>query len=193
MLRSAQRIPFPLCLGQADDGPRTRDLKLGKLALYQLSYVRAPGNVAPAVTRLVGDLDAPAGDTPGELYPIGTVESSLADRAVAPKQGREGDAPSATLVLHPRYEPALEGLGRGDRVIVVTWLHRADREVLRVHPRDDRSNPMRGVFSTRSADRPNPIGLHEVEVVAIEGVRVQVDALEAVHGTPILDLKPVLR
>jgi tRNA-Thr(GGU) m(6)t(6)A37 methyltransferase TsaA len=87
---------------------------------------------------------------------------------------------------------ALDGIGPGDRVIVLTWLDRARRDVLRVHPRDDSRNPLRGVFGTRSADRPNPIGLHEVEVVAIEGERVRVRPLEAVDGTPILDLKPVI-
>ena len=86
----------------------------------------------------------------------------------------------------------LDGLGPAHRVIVLTWLDRADREVLRVHPRDDPANPERGVFSTRSADRPNPIGLHEVEVLAREGARVQVRHLEAVDGTPVLDLKPVI-
>jgi tRNA-Thr(GGU) m(6)t(6)A37 methyltransferase TsaA len=109
----------------------------------------------------------------------------------APKQGFEG-APDAWLVLEPGVLDALDGVAPGDRVIVLTWLDRARRDVLRVHPRDDRSNPLRGVFSTRSADRPNPIGLHEVEVLSIEGARVQVRQLEAVDGTPILDLKPVI-
>lgn len=127
-----------------------------------------------------------------EVCPIGRVESSLADLEAAPKQEREG-APPATLVLEPRLRPALDGLGAGDRVIVVTWLHRADRGALRVHPRDDPANPMRGVFSTRSSQRPNPIGIHEVQIVAIDGERVEVSALEALDGTPIIDLKPVLR
>jgi tRNA-Thr(GGU) m(6)t(6)A37 methyltransferase TsaA len=86
----------------------------------------------------------------------------------------------------------LDGISPGARVIVLTWLDRARRDVLRVHPRDDATNPQRGVFSTRSADRPNPIGLHEVEVVSINGDRVRVRQLEAVDGTPILDLKPVI-
>jgi len=115
----------------------------------------------------------------------------LTDPAEAPKQGFEG-APDAWIVLDPTVLDALEGVKPGDRVIVLTWLDRARRDTLRVHPRDDRSNPMRGVFSTRSSDRPNPIGLHEVEVLAIEGERVQVRHLEAVDGTPILDLKPVI-
>jgi tRNA-Thr(GGU) m(6)t(6)A37 methyltransferase TsaA len=131
--------------------------------------------------------------TGGELslIPIGRVESPLIEPSDAPKQGFEG-APDAWLVLEPAVLPALDGLGPGDRVIVLTWLDRADRRVLRVHPRDDPRNPERGVFSTRSADRPNPIGLHEVEVLAVDGSRVHVRNLEAVDGTPVLDLKPVI-
>ena len=126
-----------------------------------------------------------------ELVPIGYVESPLTDPAEAPKQGGEG-APEAWLVLEPRVLEALDGTQPGDRMIVLTWLHEARRDVLKVHPRDDARNPLRGVFSTRSADRPNPIGLHEVEVLAIEGGRVLVSPLEAVDGTPILDVKPVI-
>ena len=123
--------------------------------------------------------------------PIGHVESPLVDAAAAPKQGFEG-GPDAWLVFEPDVREALDGLEPGARVIVLTWLDRADRGVLRVHPRDDRSNPMRGVFTTRSADRPNPIGLHEAEVLAIEGTRVRVSDLEALDGTPVLDVKPVI-
>jgi tRNA-Thr(GGU) m(6)t(6)A37 methyltransferase TsaA len=126
-----------------------------------------------------------------ELNPIGRVESPLTDPAAAPKQGDEGGA-DAWILFDPGVLDGLTDTTAGDRVIVLTWLDRADRAVLRVHPRDDPSNPMRGVFSTRSADRPNPIGLHEVEVVAVEGNRIQVRPLEAVDGTPVLDLKPVL-
>lgn len=126
-----------------------------------------------------------------ELRPIGRVESTLTDPAMAPKQGDEGGV-EAWLVLDPPVADALDGLSPGDQVIVLTWLDRARRGVLRVHPRDDPANPLRGVFTTRSQDRPNPIGLHEVEVVGIEGERVHVRPLEAVDGTPILDLKPVL-
>jgi tRNA-Thr(GGU) m(6)t(6)A37 methyltransferase TsaA len=125
------------------------------------------------------------------LRPIGRVESRLTDPAAAPKQGREG-APDAWLVFEPDVLDALDGIGPGDRVIVLTWLDRARRDTLRVHPRDDPANPLRGVFGTRSADRPNPIGLHEVEVLEVEGERVRVQPLEAVDGTPILDLKPVI-
>jgi tRNA-Thr(GGU) m(6)t(6)A37 methyltransferase TsaA len=126
------------------------------------------------------------------VRPIGRVESELTDAADAPKQGSEG-GPDAWLVLEPDVLSALDGLSAGDRVIVLTWLDRADRTALRVHPRDDPANPERGVFSTRSADRPNPIGLHEVEVLSIDGNRVHVRPLEALDGTPVLDLKPVLR
>lgn len=127
-----------------------------------------------------------------ELRRIGTVESPLGDLDSAPKQGFEG-SPEAWLVFEAEVLPGLGDIHVGDRMIVLTWLHRANREVLRVHPRDDAANPLRGVFSTRSADRPNPIGLHEVEVVAVDGLRIRVRDLEAVDGTPIVDLKPVLR
>jgi tRNA-Thr(GGU) m(6)t(6)A37 methyltransferase TsaA len=126
-----------------------------------------------------------------ELAPIGRVESPLTDPASAPKQGHEG-APDAWLVLDASVADALSDVGPGDRLIVLTWLDRARRDVLWVRPRDDASNPLRGVFSTRSADRPNPIGLHPVEVLAVDGLRIQVRDLEALDGTPVLDLKPVL-
>jgi tRNA-Thr(GGU) m(6)t(6)A37 methyltransferase TsaA len=126
-----------------------------------------------------------------ELKPVGRVESRLTDKADAPKQGHEG-APDAWLVFEPDVLAALEGIRPGDRLIVLTWLDRAQRDVLRVHPRDDTANPKQGVFNTRSPDRPNPIGLHEVEVIAIEGERVHVRPLEALDGTPIVDVKPVL-
>jgi tRNA-Thr(GGU) m(6)t(6)A37 methyltransferase TsaA len=127
-----------------------------------------------------------------ELTPIGRIASDLTDPASAPKQGHEG-APDAWLELEPDVLDALDGVRPGDEVIVLTWLDRARRDVLRVHPRDDPGAPLQGVFNTRSQDRPNPIGLHPVEVVAIEGARVRVRPLEALDGTPILDLKPVLR
>jgi tRNA-Thr(GGU) m(6)t(6)A37 methyltransferase TsaA len=127
-----------------------------------------------------------------ELTPIGRVESELTDQALAPKQGLEG-APDAWLVFEPTVLDALEGIEPGAEVIVLTWLDRARRDVLRVHPRDDLANPLTGVFNTRSADRPNPIGLHPVQVAAVEGARVRVRGLEAIDGTPIVDVKPVLR
>jgi tRNA-Thr(GGU) m(6)t(6)A37 methyltransferase TsaA len=126
-----------------------------------------------------------------ELKPIGRVESSLKDLASAPRQADEG-APEAWLVFEPEVHEGLRSLRVGDEVILITWLDRARRDVLSVHPRDDASRPEEGVFSTRSSHRPNPIGLHRVEITAIEGRRLRVGSLEAVDGTPILDLKPVL-
>lgn len=126
-----------------------------------------------------------------ELVPIGRVESPLRDPGSAPKQGHEG-SPEARIVFDPSVLEGLGELREGDRILVLTWLHRADRDVLRVHPRDDRSNPLTGVFATRSADRPNPIGLHEVEIAGIDGTTLQVRDLEAIDGTPVLDVKPVL-
>jgi tRNA-Thr(GGU) m(6)t(6)A37 methyltransferase TsaA len=126
-----------------------------------------------------------------ELRAIGTVSSPLHDRAAAPKQGDEG-APAATIDVGSEFEPALQGIGAGDEVLVVTWLDRADREVLSTHPRDELSRPEIGVFATRSPDRPNPIGLHRVRVLALDGARLRVADLEALDGTPVLDLKPVL-
>ena len=127
-----------------------------------------------------------------ELTPIGRVDSPITDPASAPKQGTEG-APDAWLVFEPSVAEGLGDVSAGDEVIVLTWLHRGRRDVLRVHPRDDPANPLRGVFSTRSQDRPNPVGLHPVEVLAVARDRIRVRGLEAIDGTPILDLKPVLR
>ena len=127
-----------------------------------------------------------------ELVRVGVVESSLTDLAAAPRQGDEG-APEAWLVFVPEVLDALDGLRVGDEVIVLTWLHHSERDVLRVHPRGDAARPVQGVFSTRSPARPNPIGLHEAQILAIDGARVRVSALEAVDGTPVLDVKPVLR
>ncbi len=126
------------------------------------------------------------------LNPIGRVESELVDRAVAPKQGVEG-APNAWLVFDPEVGEGLVGVRPGDDAFVFTWLDRADRDVLMVHPRDDLAQPLTGVFATRSADRPNPIGLHRVKILAVDGLRVLVSDLEAIDGTPVLDLKPVVR
>jgi tRNA-Thr(GGU) m(6)t(6)A37 methyltransferase TsaA len=127
-----------------------------------------------------------------ELAAVGKVESPLRELADAPKQGDEG-APDAWLAFEAEVLPALEGVAVGDRVLVLTWLDRADREVLQVHPRDDLSRPLTGVFATRSPGRPNPIGLHAVEVLEIDGARLRVSGLEAIDGTPVLDVKPVLR
>lgn len=125
------------------------------------------------------------------LRRIGTVASALTDLATAPKQGDEG-APDAFLDFAPDVIDGLEGIAAGDHIIVLTWLDRADRSVLRVHPRGDPAAPLRGVFSTRSPHRPNPIGLHNVLVLAVTQQRVKVSGLEALDGTPILDVKPVL-
>ena len=125
------------------------------------------------------------------LHPIGRVRSPLVDPAHAPKQGVEG-APDAWLDVDAAYAPGLRDVRVGDDVLVLTWLDRADRTTLAVHPRDDPRVPLRGVFSTRSADRPNPIGLHRVRILEIDGMHLRVSDLEAVDGTPVLDLKPVL-
>ena len=123
--------------------------------------------------------------------PIGRVESTLTDLFAAPRQGDEG-APDAWLVLEAWAIAGLEGMSAGDEILVLTWLDRARRDVLRVHPRGDTSRPEQGVFSTRSPHRPNPIGLHRVKVVSIDEGTVLVRRLEAIDGTPILDMKPVL-
>lgn len=125
------------------------------------------------------------------VRPIGWVESPLVDPDAAPNQGDEG-APDAWLVLDQSLRPALRDLQVGDEAVVVTWLDRADRDTLVVHPRGDPNRPPTGVFSTRSPDRPNPIGLHTVEILAIDDTRIRVRHLEALDRTPIVDLKPVL-
>jgi tRNA-Thr(GGU) m(6)t(6)A37 methyltransferase TsaA len=127
-----------------------------------------------------------------DLVAVGTVESRLIDLASAPKQGDEG-APDAWLVFDERFADALDGIAAGDELLVLTWLHRAERNVLRVHPRGDPANREQGVFNTRSPDRPNPVGLHRVTVISIDGLRLRVRDLEAVDGTPIIDVKPPLR
>ncbi|MGC5379692.1 tRNA (N6-threonylcarbamoyladenosine(37)-N6)-methyltransferase TrmO [Micromonospora sp. DT68] len=125
------------------------------------------------------------------LRPVGRVVSPLTDAASAPRQGDEG-APAAWLVFDRSVERALGDLSVGAELLVLTWLDRARRDLLAVHPRGDESRPETGVFSTRSPHRPNPIGLHRVRVLAVDGLRVQVAELEALDGTPVLDVKPVL-
>ncbi|MBM0277447.1 tRNA (N6-threonylcarbamoyladenosine(37)-N6)-methyltransferase TrmO [Micromonospora tarensis] len=125
------------------------------------------------------------------LRPVGRVASPLTDAASAPRQGDEG-APPAWLLFDAQVEPALRDLAEGAELLVLTWLDRARRDVLVVHPRGDESRPQTGVFATRSPHRPNPIGLHRVRVLAVDGLRVEVADLEALDGTPILDVKPVL-
>ena len=126
-----------------------------------------------------------------QVVPIGWVESPLTERAQAPRQGDEG-APAAWLVFQPGVADGLRDLAPGAEVIVLTWLDRADRDVLVTRPRDDPARPPTGVFSTRSPDRPNPIGLHRVQVLAAEGLRILVRHLEALDKTPVIDVKPVL-
>ena len=125
------------------------------------------------------------------LEPIGVIRSRLTSLESAPRQGDEG-APDAWLELIASMEKALDGIAVGDQVVVLTWLHRARRDVLQVHPRDRLDLPLRGVFATRSQDRPNPIGLHAVTVLEVSGGRLRVAPMEAIDGTPIIDIKPVL-
>jgi tRNA-Thr(GGU) m(6)t(6)A37 methyltransferase TsaA len=126
------------------------------------------------------------------LYPIGVVRSRLRDRASAPKQGAEG-APDAWIEVTPSVLEGLDRIAVGDELVVITWLHQARRDVLRVHPRGDRSRPLTGVFATRSPDRPNPLGLHRVTVHELAAGELRVGPLEAIDGTPVVDIKPVLR
>jgi tRNA-Thr(GGU) m(6)t(6)A37 methyltransferase TsaA len=119
------------------------------------------------------------------------VHSPLTDLAEAPRQGDEG-APEAWISIDPELSEAARDLRPGDVVLVLSWLHRADRSVLSVHPRDDDSRPLTGVFATRSSHRPNPIGVHRVRIVSIQDERIQVSGLEAIDGTPVVDIKPVL-
>jgi tRNA-Thr(GGU) m(6)t(6)A37 methyltransferase TsaA len=126
------------------------------------------------------------------LRPVAVVRSVLKARSQAPRQGSEG-APDAWLEVHPRLARALMGLAAGDEIVVITWLDRARRDVLQVHPRSDRRAPLAGVFATRSPDRPNPLGLHPVVVRSIDGLRLRVGPIEALDGTPVVDIKPVLR
>jgi tRNA-Thr(GGU) m(6)t(6)A37 methyltransferase TsaA len=126
-----------------------------------------------------------------DVWPIGRVESTLTDLARAPRQADEG-GPTADVVIDPAYIEATVGLAPGDEVVLLTWLDRGDRAVLRTHPRGDLDREPVGVFATRSPDRPNPIGLHTVRLVSIDGERLSVEHLEAIDGTPVLDIKPVL-
>ena len=126
-----------------------------------------------------------------ELRPIGVIRSSIKNRREAPKQGSEG-APDAWLEVDPAVAQALDGLKPGDELIVVTWLHEARRNVLKVHPRSDPRRRLTGVFATRSPDRPNPLGLHPVTVREVAGNRLRIGPIEAIDGTPVVDIKPVL-
>jgi len=125
------------------------------------------------------------------LRPIGVVRSAVIDRKGAPRQGYEG-APDASIEIDAEFQRGLDGVRAGDDVLVLTWLHEGQRDVLAVRPRKDPRNPITGVFATRSPDRPNPIGLHRVTVTRIDGGRLDVRPLEAIDGTPVVDIKPVL-
>jgi tRNA-Thr(GGU) m(6)t(6)A37 methyltransferase TsaA len=125
------------------------------------------------------------------LTAIGFVHSELRRLEDSPRQGKEG-APDAWLELDYKYLPAMDGVAVGDELIILTWFHLSDREIQRVHPRGDLNNPMMGVFATRSPDRPNPIGLHPVRVLELSGNRMKVGPLEAINGTPVVDIKPVI-
>ena len=138
-------------------------------------------------------MNARPGQTPpiGDLTLVGTIRSDLVDPGQAPRQGDEG-APDAWLEVEAWAESALEGIAVGDQLVIITWLHRARRDLLQVHPRSDTARRLTGVFATRSADRPNPLGLHRVVVRAIDGSRLRVGPIEAIDGTPVVDIKPAL-
>jgi tRNA-Thr(GGU) m(6)t(6)A37 methyltransferase TsaA len=137
------------------------------------------------------DLDGRLSRRDLTLRPIARVESPVTDPSVAARQADEG-APDCWLVFEPDVRGALDGLSPGDDIVVITWLHLADRSVLRVHPRGDTSRPMRGVFATRSQHRPNPLGVHAVTILAVDDLRLHIEGLEAVDGTPVVDVKPQL-
>ena len=127
-----------------------------------------------------------------EVSPIGCVHSTLKERAGAPRQAWEG-APNARLEIHAAFVECLDGIQPGHEIWILTWLHESRRSVLKVHPRGEVFNPLMGVFATRSPDRPNPIGLHRAKVLSVDGNGwLEVDGLEAIDGTPIVDIKPVL-
>lgn len=130
-------------------------------------------------------------ETSYEVKPIGVIRSELASREAAPRQGNEG-APNAWVEVNSSVAEGLEGIAVDSEIIVITWFHKAHRDILKLHPRRDKSNPITGVFSTRSPDRPNPLGLHRVTVLEITGNRLKVRPIEAIDGTPVVDIKPVL-
>jgi tRNA-Thr(GGU) m(6)t(6)A37 methyltransferase TsaA len=134
-------------------------------------------------------MSQPAGQYP--LRPIGHIRSSLRTLEEAPLQGSEG-APDAWLEVDPAFARGLSRIAAGDELVLITWLHRADRDVLEVHPRGDPANPLAGVFATRSPDRPNPLGLHRVTVREVSGTRLRIGPIEAIDGTPVVDVKAAL-
>ena len=167
-------------LTDADAAAEQAAIDAGQIRAGCLRYA---GRVRPA---------APGGPAPRyEAAPIGRVSSPLTDRVQAPRQGDEG-APPAWLVIEPHLAEGIRDLRAGEEIIVLTWLDRARRDVLSTRPRDDPARDLTGVFSTRSPDRPNPIGLHRVEILAVDGLRILVSNLEALDATPVLDIKPVL-
>ena len=125
------------------------------------------------------------------IEPVGVVRSALTRLEDAPRQGDEG-APKAWLEFTSSVAPCLTGIRACDELILLTWLHLAERDVLQVHPRGDTNRPLTGVFATRSPDRPNPIGLHRVSVLEVREQKLRVAHLEAIDGTPVIDIKPVL-
>jgi len=130
-------------------------------------------------------------ETSYEIKPIGVIRSELTSREAAPRQGHEG-IPDAWVEVNSAVAEGLEGIAVGSEIILITWFHKAHRDILKLHPRRDKSKPMTGVFSTRSSDRPNPLGLHRVTVLEITGNRLKVRPIEAIDGTPVADIKPVL-
>jgi tRNA-Thr(GGU) m(6)t(6)A37 methyltransferase TsaA len=137
----------------------------------------------------IGEDDQPS--TGPMLRPVGVIRSEIKQRADAPKQGSEA-APDAWLEVHPWAAEGLHRISAGDELVIITWFHQSRRDVLQVHPRSDVRNPLTGVFATRSPDRPNPLGLHPVTVRAIDGNRLRIGPIEAIDGTPVVDIKPVL-
>jgi tRNA-Thr(GGU) m(6)t(6)A37 methyltransferase TsaA len=130
-------------------------------------------------------------ETSYTIEPIGVIRSELACREAAPRQGNEG-APDAWLEVNSTVAEGLEGIAAGNEIVLITWFHKGHRDILKVHPRGDKNMPLRGVFATRSPDRPNPLGLHRVTVLEIAGNRLKVGPIEAIDGTPVVDIKPVL-
>lgn len=130
-------------------------------------------------------------ETDYTIAPIGVIRSDLASRETAPSQGSEG-APDAWLEVSSAFAEGFEGITVGDELILITWFHKAHRNILKLHPRRDMNRPLTGVFKTRSPDRPNPLGLHRVTVLEISGNRLRVGPIEAIDGTPVVDIKPVL-
>lgn len=127
-----------------------------------------------------------------DVFPIGYVRSTLKERHGAPRQGGEG-APNARLEIEPGFATGLEGVEAGQEIWILTWLHESERDVLKVHPGKDLRNPLTGVFATRSPDRPNPVGMHRAKILSMGEGWLEVEGLEAIDGTPVVDIKPVLR